>query len=342
MSSVSENLDIYKFNKTHIKTLVVKSTALKKNPLQDPFVRANPVVCPKLKFNKSPVVFVLSGFSGNGPKTFAPKTFAKNAVDVLGEAIDAGDAPLAHYVFVDAMTYWGGSQFIDSAAQGRYAQYVLKDLVKAVHENFDVQDDSKYWCITGGSSGGYGALNLATSAPDTFGLAAAIAPDSYFELSLLPELLAAKPFVDNMGGIGELKKQLKSRKLLKNRNFHQLINAVAMVMCYVADKNGKFDWPFAEDGKLILSRWKKWQKHDPVHFIKRRHKNVEKLYGVYLDVGTQDQFYLQYGSRQLRDAFKGLGVKIKYSEFDGNHFDIGDRRIEVWRWLKQKWSRKNV
>ncbi len=62
---------------------------------------------------------VLNGFTGNGSSHFNPKFNETPSALVIDSAFSRGEAPEALYVFVDAMTSWGGSQFINSAASGK-------------------------------------------------------------------------------------------------------------------------------------------------------------------------------------------------------------------------------
>ena len=106
---------------------------------------------------------------------------------MVDQGVAAKKYPKAIHVFVEASTYWGGSQFINSPGSGQYGDYLLKDLYPAVREHFSISDDPKKLCVMGGSSGGYGALALISEKESPFGLALAVAPDSFFDASLLPD-----------------------------------------------------------------------------------------------------------------------------------------------------------
>ena len=217
-----EHLDIYQFKKFKVETLKITSSVLKKNPLGDPYVRRNPVLVPKAEAPNEghPVVIVLSGFSGSGPKAFGVKSFQLNYPESIDLAVSKGEAPEAIYVFVEAMTFWGGSQFLDSAGCGQYASYVTQEVVKAVKKTYDVSPEANRWCVMGGSSGGYGALQLSSSHPDIFGLAAAVAPDSFFERCYLPDIYAVAPTILKFGGVEAIKKSLAKGEFGMRRDAH--------------------------------------------------------------------------------------------------------------------------
>ncbi|MCB0390009.1 MAG: enterochelin esterase [Bdellovibrionales bacterium] len=335
---LQENLNLYNFSHVEIKTLVVNSQQLIDNPLKDSVLRNIPILIPKKPPENLSVVFILSGFTGNGGKYFNQKSYEENDVQILANAIKAKKAPSALYVFVDAWTFWGGSQFINSVGCGNYEDYIMKELVPAVKELFPVSKNPNQWLVTGGSSGGYGALHLASKYPHIFGICAAIAPDCFFQMSLLPEIYSAWPQIQKLGGVKGVKKALLEGKILSRRDSHTILNAIGMGLCYAGKKNGEIDWPINNDGELHTDKWKKWLNHDPLHFLKKRKKSIKKLKHIYLDVGIYDQFHLQYGSRQIYKWLKNNGINVNYNEFKGNHFDIGDRRIYLWKWLNDNIS----
>lgn len=336
-----DGLDLLDLKHFRSVTLFVESPSLQGNPLGDAHVRRTPVLIPKDVPPRSgwPVVLVLAGFTGNGPNYFNLKSFEDNFPTLLDRCVGQGDAPRALYVFCDAWTSWGGSQFINSRGTGSYADYISTDLVAALTQALPVASESRYWCVMGGSSGGYGALSLASQTPERFGVVAALAPDSFFEASLLPEIWTAWPSIQKLGGVAGVKQELDSGKLTKKKEWHAVLNTIAMGLCYAPDAQGGFLLPIdPQTGVLKPEVWKVWKAHDPIEFLRERANSVKQISQVLLDVGFRDQFHLQFGSRQIRGILEDLNVPLRYSEFDGTHFDLGERRPEVWRWLKSIWE----
>lgn len=339
-SRLHEGFQIQRFRHFKVATLAVESSALKGNPLGDAFHRSHPVLIPLGQAPQGgfPVVFVLAGFTGNGPNYFNLKTFEQNMPSVVDEARARGEAPDAVYVFVDAMTSWGGSQFLNSEGTGRYEDHVALEIPLALRAQVPlVTGDHARWCVMGGSSGGYGALHLASAHPGVFGMSAAIAPDSFFEASLLPEIWTALPTLQKLGGVRGVKAEMAQGRFLKRKEAHSVLNAIAMGLCY-APKGDGVEWPISDStGLLREDVWHKWKTHDPIEFLRAREDQVQKISRVFLDVGTRDQYHLQYGARQIRSVLEDLEVDLAYSEFEGNHFDIGERRPEVLKWLATTW-----
>lgn len=316
-----------------LKTLTLKSEELKNNPLADSNVRKIPIIVPQDQSKPLPVIFYLSGYSSNGAKFFNFNSFEENAAANLLKMIKKNEAAKAIYVFVDAWTYWGGSQFINSFGSGNYENYIIQELVTEVKSQFLCDDNPKNWFVTGGSSGGYGALHLATSFPQIFGNVAAVAPDCFFQMSLLPEIYSVFPYIHSWGGIAYAKKELEDGRLLKRRESHKILNVIAMGHCYGTNQKGEIQWPINIEGELLQSVWQHWLKYDPLKFIPLRNENVEKLNNIYLDVGVFDQFNLQFGTRQLFKLLKEITNNVVLTEYKGSHFDLSSRREPVWSWI---------
>lgn len=336
---VLDNFRTYDIQNFKIETLVIESEILKHNPLRDPSRRHNPVLVPQTE-GPWPVVVVLAGFSSNAPFYLNARFNEANAAQVIDQAHTRGEAPEALYLFVDALTSWGGSQFINSAATGRYEDYIMNELIPTLKKQYRVSAKARDWCVTGGSSGGYGALHLGSQHSDVFGKIAAVAPDCFFEASLLPDFYQALPLWEKFQESGlKALEEFRHGRLMKNKNSHSLLNAFGMAACYCPEgSHGNFRFPLnAKTGEKIPEVWREYLEKDPLVFLAQRIDALKILSGIYLDVGTRDNFHLQYGVRQIANLFKKNGIDHEVIEFDGTHFDISERRLEVWKWLTATW-----
>lgn len=336
---ILENVRNYELQNFDISTLKIVSEKLKNNPLKDSPIRFNPLLIPQMP-GPWPVVFILGGFTGNAPFYFNSKFHDLNAVQIIDQAHQKGEAPSALYVFVDAMTTWGGSQFLNSAATGNYEDYIMDEIIPALKAHYPVSSAPEDWCVCGGSSGGYGALHLSSKYPDVFGHVAAIAPDSFFEASLLPEFYHALPFWEKVNASPQRAlEELRNGKMMKIKNWHTILNALGMAACYCpSGPEGHFKFPLdTKTGEKIPSLWQTYLEKDPLHFLPSRKDALKKLHSIYLDVGNKDNFNLQYGTRQISHLLTEAGIAHDFVEFEGNHFDIGERRTEIWKRLATVW-----
>lgn len=313
--------------------LQADSRALVGNRLQDS-TRKHHFVLQSRKKKPRMVVFHLSGFFGNGPQSFQQKTMEENFPQQIMAQTRTGKIPSALHVFVDGMTGWGGSQFINSDLFGNHSDHLQKELVPLIQSVFPMESKAP-WILMGSSSGGYGALHHVSVAQSPFSVAIAIAPDSDFKSSLLPDIYKTVPFLETLDTVQKVQKSLHKKELQKKKNFFEIINSLAMTGCYSSLRGSKLLFPIhLQSGDLVQSVWKQWQQKDPVVFLEKRAKNLKKK-TIYLEVGQYDDFSLYFGARKIRDVLQRKKVKTMYREFPGTHFGLNERKLKALEWLKR-------
>ena len=161
-----------------------ESEILEGNPLGDPHVRDLFVYLPpgyEQSSDKYPVVYCLTGFTGRGKMLLNDSPFTPNLAERMDKLIAAGTIRPMIAVMPNCFTYYGGSQYINSTATGRYEDYLTQEIVSFVDENFRTIAGRDSRAVMGKSSGGYGSLIMALRHADVFGLACSTAGDAYFE-----------------------------------------------------------------------------------------------------------------------------------------------------------------
>ena len=106
---------------------------------------------------------------------------------------------------------------------------------------------------------------------------------------------------------------------------------VAMAASYDPDINqpDKIRLPFDLHTCVLDSeRWQCWLKHDPLTLVDKHADALDSLYAIYLDVGSRDQYNIQYGTRNLSSKLEKLGVSHHFEEFEGNHSGM-DWRLDI-------------
>jgi enterochelin esterase-like enzyme len=320
-----------------LKNHILRSRVLKNNPLGDTNEKHNFVIEPLGAKGPLPLIVHLSGYFGNGPQSFNLKTLEESFPETLMKLMRAGEIPVALHVFVDAMTSVGGSQFINSEGCGDYSDYIQKELIPSLHKEFKLKKESESCCVMGTSSGGYGALHHISVPGSAFGHAIAIAPDSYFPASLLPDYYKLAPFMSDFSEVRKIGKILSEGLWQKKKNFFSVMNAVAMTLCYSRIEKGKIQFPIdPETGVLREKIWQHIQRKDPIYFLAERVKNL-KGKNIHLEVGSFDEFSLYFGARQIRGILKTHKINHHFEEFAGGHFGLTDRKISALKRLKSTW-----
>lgn len=127
-----------------------------------------------------PVIYWLHGFTGIGLSGVNRSMWIPSLPELIDRVIADG-APEAILVMPDGATRYGGSQYLNSSATGRYEDYVVQDLVPYIDHTYRTLASRGHRGVDGKSSVGYGALVLAMRHPEVFGGVASHSGDMYFE-----------------------------------------------------------------------------------------------------------------------------------------------------------------
>jgi enterochelin esterase-like enzyme len=311
-----------------------RSGVLEGNPWDDPFERRLSVYLPH-GYAQSDAPYValwdLAAFTNSGHGHLNWRHHGENLPQRLDRLIHEGKLPAVVVVFPDCYTSLGGNQYVNSASVGRYADYLVEELVPLVSQQFNVVDSEAGRGAFGKSSGGYGAMSLAMHFPETWGAIASHAGDVGFDLVYRPEfpLVAATLSACN----GDVLKFLD--QFWRNKNpgkAHYLtLMTIAMAASYDADETapGTVRLPFdLKTCTLDIQRWANWQAHDPLNMVDQHGEALKSLTALYLDVGSRDQYNIQFGTRKLSEKLESLGIRHHFEEFDGTHSGM-DWRLDV-------------
>jgi enterochelin esterase family protein len=211
---------------------------------------------------------------------------------------------------------------------GNFEKYVLHDVVAHVDDNYRTLPDSRSRGVFGFSSGGFGAWNLASRNPDTFGALAMLSGDSFFDVT-------HKMFLyDYLNSIWPE----APAGLVEGNDLSSVVYACSA--CYSPNPDNPpfyVDLPVAfPSGELIQEVWDRWLSFDPVVNWRGRLDNLRKLNGILVDVGCNDDAYLQWGHRLLSHRLREAGVAHEATENTGNHGGRTRERFQVaLQWLAQ-------
>lgn len=229
-------------------------------------------------------------------------------------------------VMPDCFTKYGGSQYINSTATGRYEDHLLQELIPFVDAKYRTLADRDHRAVCGKSSGGYGAMVLGMRHPDVFGLVADHSGDKYFELGYkmdFPKCLAALP---KFGGARKYLADFPHPHPRPHRGaWIDVVETLAMAACYSPNPASPlgFDLPFDEyTGEMDQQVWARWLEHDPVFLLPRHAEALRSLRLLYLDCGTRDEYNLHWSTRIFVRRLQALGIAHHHEEFDDGHMNV--------------------
>jgi len=311
-----------------------ESQVLSENPWNDPSDRPlNVYLPPEYSESGEPYVTLwdLAAYTNSGPGHLNWRNHGENLPDRLDRLIGQGKMPPVVVVFPDCYTTLGGNQYVNSASVGRYADYLVMELVPFVAGHFNVVNHRSGRGLFGHSSGGFGALHHVMQYGDTWGAAASHAGDVGFELVYRPMFAEVCTALANFGGDPLAFINAFWTKNKPSAGDYSTLMILAMAASYDPDPDDprRIRLPFdLRTCTLDPERWEQWLAFDPLSQAGKCADVLRTMHGLYIDAGSYDQYHIQYGSRLLVDKLRQLGIETDYQEFEGNHSAM-DWRMDI-------------
>jgi enterochelin esterase-like enzyme len=316
---------------TYVRAFQHTSDVLAGNLIGDPHVRKLPVYLPPDYSDRRkepyPVVYLLAGWSGRGAHYLSDAgVFAHNLPEHLDHLIESKQIPPAIVVFPDCGTKLGASQYVNSSVNGNYMDYLCDELVDWVDNRFHTHKSREYRGVIGHSSGGFGALACGMMRSDRFSAICSSAGDSWYDYLYTHTIPLTINTVRAAGGVKTF-----VDKFLHNPNPRGLLGEdatiamlnLSMPACYLPNPNvpvimGEL-WFDLDTGEVIDDVFKRLLAWDPVHMIDHHVTELRSLQWIHLEAGTEDEYGLQFGHRQIAAKLNKLGIGHVLDEYPGKH-----------------------
>ncbi|MEM7347954.1 MAG: alpha/beta hydrolase-fold protein [Chloroflexota bacterium] len=313
-------------------THIIDSQVLQDNPLGDPATRQIPVYLPpgyEDSTQSYPVVYLLTGFTGRGAFLLNDSAFDEPIQERMDRLITTGQVQPMILVMPDCFTRYGGSQYLNSSATGRYEDHLIEELVPAIDQAYRTKAEAGYRAVAGKSSGGYGALVQGMRHPDVFGALACHSGDLYFEHCYKPDFAkflnaAAQNKITSQETLRDFLADFSPKMFPKPPSFFDAIHIPAMAACYSPNPDTPcgFDLPFEfYTGLPRPDVWQRWLEQDPVTMLQNEtHADaLRQMKLIYLDCGNRDEYALHFGARIFSQQLKALDIPHTHAEFKGGH-----------------------
>ncbi|MSQ00896.1 MAG: enterochelin esterase [Myxococcales bacterium] len=302
---------------------------LRGNASGDPSVRDVTVWTPPGWNGTTPLALMcdLVGYTGTGRSHLNWKPFGLNLPDRLATLHQRGAIGEVMVVLPDCFTRFGGNQYLNSSAVGRYMDLLCDELVPLVESRFPSTGRRG---VFGKSSGGYGAIVHWMSRPDVWMAAVCHSGDAYFEYVYQRDFpILLRQLAPHDGDPERYLASLhKKEKLVHDEIMGIMLLGMAASYDPIDAIPGRYHLPFdAHTGEVASERWAAWLEHDPVRMLDARGATLPRR-GLFVDCGRKDQYMLLYGARMLHERLTRYGVEHVYEEFDDDHSDI-DYRMDV-------------
>jgi len=318
-----------------IETLSVDSVALRENLLGDPTTRQVAVYLPEGYDDSDadyPLFVDLAAFTSSGFKRTAWRAFDENVPQRLDRLVAEGRMGPVIAVFPDCFTSLGGNQYIDSAAMGEWEKFLLDEMIPRIEGAYRVRPGAACRAVLGKSSGGYGALVQAMRHGEQWAAAACHSGDMGFDVMYRRDLpVALGELARHEGSVPAFVRHLQGASKIRSAEMHALM-VLALAATYDPDPQAPMGVRLPVDlqtCELDPERWERWLDHDPIRMIERPEcqAGLRSLKTLFIDCGSRDQYFLQYGARVFVRSLERLNITHHYEEFDDDHSGI-DYRLD--------------
>jgi S-formylglutathione hydrolase FrmB len=248
-------------------------------------------------------------------------------------------------VFPDCWTRLGGNQYINSSAVGRYADYLVKEVLPEIDRRYRTYSDPRKRAVFGKSSGGYGAIVHGMKHARHWGAVACHSGDMYFDFCYRNDIPKVLDVLARYGrDPARFLRRLHAKQKLSGEDGTALM-FLAMAASYDPDPSSRLGFRLPMDlrtGELDERRWARWLRHDPIHLVQREsaRRQLRSLKGVFIDCGFRDPYRLHYGARILHDRLTKHRIAHRYEEFDDGHSGIDYRMDVSLPWLHARIMRR--
>jgi hypothetical protein len=236
--------------------------------------------------------------------------------------------PPALLALVDGFTRLGGSQYVDSIHNGRYATYTVRDVIGHLDAEYRTIPSEGGRAVLGKSSGGFGAMHLVLEHPGIFGAFASHSGDSYFPYAHPPAFATVQRTLEAHDfDVGAYVAAFE-RKHKRNPAEYTTMEMLAYAAAYSPRSATAFDLDLPFDrasGALRDDVFARWLAFDPAERVAGRRAELARLRLRYLDCGRRDEYNLDIGSRVVAARIRDLGLEVRHEEFDDDHRNVGYR-----------------
>lgn len=302
-------------------TLDIESRLLQGNPLGDPHHRTLRLLVPESAQGPLPVVWVLAAYGGTAAALVEDDPWSENLLDRVNRLAREGTLGDAIFALPDCFTLLGGSQYLDSPAQGPYQRHLWEELCPAVEAAFPTNGRHG---LAGRSSGGYGAFVQAVGRPEKVRAIACHAGDMAFELVYPAGFPALAQALDQHDGAENFLAAFRASSKKRSGGWFMAVQTLCMAACYSPAEGAPLGIELPFDPHTLELReevWARWLAHDPLRMIERPEVQaaLRGLDLLFFDCGSRDEYALQYGQRRLVRRLAELGIAHEAEEFEDGH-----------------------
>lgn len=321
----------------NMKTVILDAPSLVNNLLGEKSSREIGIYLPE-NYEKEtklyPVVYFLVGYN-NSIEDFDNWADLENIITCV--RLDKNIKDIITVV-VDDHTNAGGSFYVNSPVFGNWEDFITKDLVSYIDNNYRTIKNSKSRGLSGHSMGGFGAINIGMKYSEIFGYVYSMNPGLFNEDGLEKAIFFNEDETQLKEQCKIADKFLIDDEKLINIRFKRLLNSVTMLQSYgmafsYTDKIPYYELPFKiVDDKIIkddiiFNKWKQGFGNMKEKVILNK-DNLKKLEGFVVDYGLNDDYpWIPKGCIYLEEILKEEEIPHEMRPNSGDHGNLIKERM---------------
>lgn len=282
-----------------IRSKTLAGNAIGDTPNREVFVYTPPSYdrTPNRRF---PVLYLLHGFTSH-PREWLDGSYQgldlQKTMDSLWR-VDAGEFLV---VMPNADNAMGGTFYVNSAAFGKWDNFVSQELVQYIDARYRTRTDRASRGLAGQSMGGFGALYLAQKHSDVFGAVYAMSP-------------CCTAMVGELAPGSEVWRYARDTTVAPPPAMR---GSVRLARAMTAAFGAPHDQPGA------------WSKYLPVDLLTKDASGLRRSCAVVIEYGLDDAIAsVPLGSRAYADALARAKIPHRLDAFAGGHTDRTRQRFE--------------
>lgn len=328
-TDIESKADYIKVKHNFSPLIMVYSSGLEGNLLGDSPNREVRMYLPPGYFENSskryPVVYLLHGFVGDHDSWLEGvlPLLEINIVEILNDLINEDLIEPMIIAAPNSYNRFHGSKYTNSSTSGFWEDFITKDVVSLVDAQFRTLATRESRGIGGISMGGMGALKIAMKHPDLFSV-----------------------IYSNSGGILDFSTvYLGSRKqavidapqhnpITRTQIFSdagvsaKIASSQACAPAYAPNPEAPpfyGDFPLTAEGEIIENTWQRWLEHDPLTMLPTYKDNLNRMTGILLDWGNEDE--MGQSNAKFQSRLAALGIGHDYEIYQGDHTNRAAERF---------------
>ncbi len=260
-----------------------------------------------------PVVYLLHGYTGNNNLWTGGSYISGNIVNSMSSWLKNGKVKDMILVMPNSYNRLWGSYYTNSTATGNWADFIARDLVQYIDNNYRTLPQRESRAVIGHSMGGYGGMNLGMLYPDVFACMGGMAGNYDMEKWM-------NSSKDTIAYISTIKDWAQ----LSSLGFQTIWLAITAAFVPNPDNPPFYcDFPFVytdDKPREIVENpeaYDRFIEHDILRIAEARTDILLNARAIYIDCGTSDGNL--EAARDLHDKLNSFGINHVYEEFSGDH-----------------------